>query len=154
MVSKRLGWPVLLALAVGVVNSFALANARDWDIKYSLLPAFAGAEMANGRIVVQVTNLSAHPVAGLTLRLADQTQGRLTGAVQEEIDLKAGESRRVEGEFALKVDALAPGHHLDWLVVYDDPGGFARQQMVRGDTTVLPVAQGATINADSGRPGT
>ncbi len=153
MVSKPIGWPLLLALALGVVASFALANARDWEVRYSLLPAFAGAEMANGRIVVQVTNLSAHPVAGLTLRLADQTQGRLTGAVQEEIDLKAGESRRLEGEFALKVGALAPGHRLDWLVVYDDPGGFARQQMVRGATNLLPVAQGATINADSGRPG-
>ena len=109
--------------------------------------------MANGRIVVQVTNLSAHPVAGLTLRLADPTQGRLTGAVQEEIALQAGESRRLEGEFALKVGALAPGHRLDWLVVYDDPGGFARQQMVRGATNLLPVAQGATVKADSGRPG-
>ncbi len=108
------------------------AIAEDLAIQYDLRASFAGAETANGRIVVQVQNLSGHPLSDLTLRLAGQTHGRITGPVQESIDLAAGESRRLEGEFVLDATALASAEPLQWLVIYDDAAGFAHQEAVRG----------------------
>jgi hypothetical protein len=85
--------------------------------------------------VVTVTNLSARPLADVTLRLADASLGRITGAVQDNLELAAGETRTLEGEFVFDVAALAPGHPPDWRVVYSDAEGFAQRALVRSDET-------------------
>jgi len=61
-------------LALLVVTTTAVAG--ELAIQYDLRPSFAGAETANGRIEVQVRNLSGHPLSALTLRLSNQTRGR------------------------------------------------------------------------------
>jgi hypothetical protein len=130
-------------LALLVVTTTAVAG--ELAIQYDLRPSFAGAETANGRIEVQVRNLSGHPLSALTLRLSNQARGRITGPVQESIDLAAGESRRLEGEFVLDATALASAEPLEWLVIYDDAAGFAHQETVRG-TAVGSVAAHASVS--------
>lgn len=136
--------PCLAVLAWSVACTPAYAASPELSIRYQLVTRFAGAETANGRIVVTVTNLSPRPIADLTLRLADASRGRITGKVQENLELAAGESRTLEGEFVLNVEALTPERPLDWLVVYSDPEGFAHQALVRSD-----VPPRATMDADA-----
>jgi hypothetical protein len=126
----------------------ATASATDVAIRYQLVTDFAGAETVNGRIVVTVTNRSAHELSDLTLRLADPAQGRITGPVQEELELAAGETRRLEGDFVLNVAALSPGRELDWIVVFSDADGFAQQELVRGESPPRPA------DFDRAQPGT
>ena len=95
-------------LAVLLAANAAAANPGDVSVRYQLLPAFAGTERAGGKIIVSLTNHSTHALANLTLRHADPSLGRITGPVQEDLALAAGETRKVEGEFLLNADLIAP----------------------------------------------
>jgi hypothetical protein len=140
----------LLAVAAAFAVALApvaFAGHDDVAIQYRLLTSFAGAERANGRIVVNITNLSGRPLSDLTLRLADQGRGRITGPIQENISLAAGETRTLEGDFVLDVAAIDPGRALEWIVVFSDAAGFAHQAMVRADPMLA-----AALDADARAP--
>jgi hypothetical protein len=111
---------------------------------YQLATEFAGTEKAGGRIAVTLVSDSSRALAEVTVRLADLGVGRPTGPVQEELDLAAGETRRVEGEFVLDSNLLRVARPLEWIVVYTDPQGFAPQKVVTGE--LLP---NATLDADA-----
>ena len=135
---------VVAAAFATLLAPVAFAGNCAVAIQYRLLTSFAGAETANGRIIVNITNLSGRPLSDLTLRLADQGRGRITGPVQESISLAAGETRRLEGDFVLDVAALDPARALEWIVVFSDAAGFAHQAMVRADPALA-----ATLDADA-----
>lgn len=121
---------VLAALLAGNATAGVPANV---SVQYKLVTAFAGAERAGGKIIVAVTNHSALPLANITLRLADPSLGRITGPVQEDLVLAAGETRKVEGQFVLNATLVGSAQPLDWIVVYSDEQGFAQQLIVRGE---------------------
>jgi hypothetical protein len=69
----------------------------------------------------------------VTVRLADPAVGKLTGPVQESVELAAGESRQLEGEFVLDSAVVSAARPLDWIVVATEAAGFAQQALVRGE---------------------
>lgn len=138
------------ALAAGAiaVSPLAISHAADGvqgdvSVQYQFQTAFTGTEKAGGRIIVAVTNHSPRALTNVTLRLADPNMGRITGPVQEDIALAAGETRKLEGEFVLKTELLESARPLEWIVVYTDAEGFAKQTLVRGETPSRP-----SIDAD------
>lgn len=122
-----------LVAGFGLAGQVAAAPPDEIVIRYQLVTEFAGTEKAGGRIAMTLVNRSLHALAEVTVRLADPAVGRLTGPVQEELDLAAGETRRVEGEFVLDTDLLHAARPLEWIVVYTDLQGFARQLVVTGE---------------------
>jgi hypothetical protein len=108
------------------------------------LKAFSAAERAGGKIIVWMTNHSTFPLANLTLRLADPGLGRITGPVQEDLVVAAGETRKAEGEFMLNADLIGSAQPLDWIVVYTDEQGFAQQLIVHGEWL-----SGASMGSDA-----
>ncbi len=137
-------WPVLVASFLLLSAGAALAADDRVSIKYELFTAFTGAEQAGGRIVVTVTNHSDHALANVTLRLADPSVGGVTGPLQENLVLAAGETREVNGDFLLAADLVRSSQPLEWVIVYDDAQGFARQMLVHGQA-LLDVS----LDADS-----
>jgi hypothetical protein len=93
---------------------------------------------------VSVTNHSTFPLANLTLRLADPGQRRITGPVQEDLVIAAGETRKAEGELMLDADLVGSAQPLDWIVVYHDEQGSAQQLIVRGESL-----SGASMGSDA-----
>jgi hypothetical protein len=124
-------WLCLVACVL-VPAGAARADGDIVSISYELLPAFTGTEQTGGRIVVTVTNHSDQTLANVTLRLADAGIGRVTGPLQEHLELAAGETRKVDGEFLLAADVVRSSRPLDWVIVHDDAQGFARQMLVHG----------------------
>jgi hypothetical protein len=132
-------------LALSMLGPVARGGAPDdVSVQYRLLTEFEGTEQAGGRIVVAVTNHSSRALAKVTLRLADPGVGRITGPVQEAMTLAAGETRQVEGDFVIDVMWVHSARPIDWIVVYAEPEGFAKQVMVRGEA--LP---GQSMDADA-----
>lgn len=76
-------FPVRFRSRTTRVGEFA-AEPTD-TVRYHLLTAFSGAERAGGKIIRSLTNHFTHPLAKLTLRLADPSLGRITGPVQEDL---------------------------------------------------------------------
>ncbi len=132
---SRLVTTAALALVAGhgLAGRVAAAPPDEVVIRYQLATEFAGTEKAGGRIAVTLVNHSSRALAEVTVRLADPSVGRLIGPVQEELDLAAGETRQLEGEFVLDTDSLNDARPLEWVVVYTDPQGFARQLVVTGE---------------------
>jgi hypothetical protein len=137
----------MLFAAPIAVGQGAAVVPTDVSVQYQLLTAFAGSEKAGGQIVVTLRNQSSHALSKVTLRLADPSVGRITGPVQEEIDLKAGETRKLQGEFLLNVEKMRTAPTLDWIVVYANPDGFAEQWVVRGEALAPPAMDGAAATA-------
>jgi hypothetical protein len=131
-------------VAPAVVGQAVADGPVPVSVRYQLSTAFEGTEQAGGRIVVSITNRSALALAKVTLRLADPGVGRITGPVQEGMSLAAGETRQVEGEFVIDVARIRSALPLEWVVVYTEAEGFAKQVMVRGE--VLP---GQSMDADA-----
>jgi hypothetical protein len=128
---RRRAW-----LATGLLCVAAAAGAATpaprLDIGFRLSPEFAGAERVQGTIVVTVTNAGDRPLRDVTLRMAEADVGRLTGSVNEGIDLDPRESRTLQGHFqfdAVSFDAARP---LAWHVLYRDEAGFVLQTRVIG----------------------
>jgi hypothetical protein len=113
-------------------------------VQYRLLTEFAGTQKSGGRITVTLTNRSPHALSKVTVRLADPALGKLTGPVQESVELAAGESRQLEGEFVLDSAVVSAAKPLDWIVVATESAGFAQQTLVRGE-----LVQSASMDADA-----
>lgn len=143
---KRLAAWLMLSLAALPGPAQAQANPPPGPVavQYRLLTEFTGSESVGGRIVVALTNQSAHALTKVTVRLADATVGKLTGPVQQSIELAAGETRQLEGEFMLDVAVVNAARPLDWLIVATEPAGFAQQTLVRGE-----LLHGASTDADT-----
>lgn len=138
-------WPALVACCLLLTGArAALAAGEVVTISYELFTAFTGSEQAGGRIVVTVTNHSEHALANVTLRLADPAVGRVTGPMQESLVLAAGETRTVDGEFLLAAEVVRRPQPLEWVIVYDDAQGFARQMLVHGQALL-----DTSLDADS-----
>jgi hypothetical protein len=131
------------ALAAAPVPAVA-APTPVVAVQYRLLTEFAGTQKSGGRITVTLTNRSPHALSKVTVRLADPSLGKLTGPVQESVELAAGESRQFEGEFVLGGAAVSAARPLDWIVVATESNGFAQQTLVRGER--LP---SASMDADA-----
>lgn len=138
-------WPALVAFCLLQAGAGgALAAGEVVTIRYELFTEFTGTEQAGGRIVATVTNNSEHALANVTLRLADPAIGRVTGPMQENLVLAAGETRKVDGEFLLAAEVVRRSQPLEWVIVYDDAQGFARQMLVHGQALL-----DASMDADS-----
>jgi hypothetical protein len=124
--------------------SVLVAPAPVVAVQYRLLTEFAGTQKSGGRIIVTLTNRSPHALNKVTVRLADPALGKLTGPVQESVELAAGESRQLEGEFVLDSAVVSAARPLDWIVVTTESAGFAQQSLVRGE--LLP---SAAMDADA-----
>jgi hypothetical protein len=131
------------ALAAAPVPAVAAASPVV-AVQYRLLTEFAGTQKSGGRITVTLTNRSSHALSKVTVRLADPAVGKLTGPVQESVELAAGESRQLEGEFVLDSAVVSAARPLDWIVVATESAGFAQQTLVRGE-----LVQAASMDADS-----
>jgi hypothetical protein len=131
------------ALAAAPVPAVA-APAPVVAVQYRLLTEFAGTQKSGGRITVTVTNRSPHALSKVTVRLADPALGKLTGPVQESVELAAGESRQLEGDFVLDSAVVSAAKPLDWIVVTTESAGFAQQTLVRGE-----LVPSATMDADA-----
>ena len=134
-----------LSSALAAVPAPAVAApAPVIAVQYRLLTEFAGTQKSGGRITVLLTNRSPHALSKVTLRLADPAVGKLTGPVQESIELAAGESRQLEGEFVLDSAVVSAAKPLDWIVVATESAGFAQQTLVRGE-----LVEPASMDADA-----
>jgi hypothetical protein len=137
--------PGALATAVAAVPApVVVAPAPVIAVQYRLFTEFAGTQKSGGRIIITLTNRSPHALSKVTVRLADPAVGKLTGPVQESIELAAGESRQLEGEFVLDSAVVSAAKPLDWIVVATESAGFAQQTLVRGE-----LAQSASMDADA-----
>lgn len=132
---KWLGAGLLLSLAASLCSGLAQASPPPGPVavQYRLLTEFTGTEQAGGRIVVSLTNRSARALTKVTVRLADPAVGKLTGPVKQSIELAAGETRQLEGEFMLDAAVVTAAQPLDWIVVATEAAGFAQQTLVRGE---------------------
>jgi hypothetical protein len=131
------------ALAAEPVSA-VVAPAPVVAVQYRLLTEFAGAQKSGGRITVTLANRSPRALSQVTVRLADPALGKLTGPVQESVELAAGESRQLEGEFVLDSAVVSTARPLDWIVVATESAGFAQQTLVRGEPL-----QAASMDADA-----
>jgi hypothetical protein len=132
------------ALAAAPVPAVAAPLPPVIAVQYRLLTEFAGTQKSGGRITVTLTNRSPHALSKVIVRLADPGLGKLTGPVQESVELAAGESRQLEGEFVLDSAVVSAARPLDWIVVATEAAGFAQQTLVRGE-----LVQSASIDADA-----
>lgn len=140
-----LSLPGALGAAIAAAPVPAVAPpAPTVAVQYRLLTEFAGTQKSGGRITVTLTNRSPHALNKVTVRLADPSLGKLTGPVQESIELAAGESRQLEGEFVLDSAVVSAARPLDWIVVATEAAGFAQQTLVRGE-----LLQSASMDADA-----
>ena len=146
MKGTRPGAAMLLSLALllGFGPAQAGSPPEPVAVQYRLLTEFTGTEQDGGRIVVLLTNRSPHALTKVTVRLAEPAVGKLTGPVQESIELAAGETRQLEGAFMFDADVVHAARPLAWIVVATGPEGFAQQTLVRGEP--LP---GAAMDADA-----
>lgn len=133
----------LLWLGTATLAS-AQAPAQPVTVQYRLLTEFTGTEKSGGRIFVSLTNRSAQALSKVTVRLANPAVGKVTGPVQESIELAAGETRQLEGEFVIATDVVTAARPLEWLVISTADAGFAQQALVRGE--IVPAA---SMDADA-----
>lgn len=142
----RPGAGLLLSLAIllGVGHAHAASPPEMVAVQYRLLTEFTGTEQAGGRIVVLLTNRLPHALTKVTVRLAEPAVGKLTGPVQESIELAAGETRELEGAFMFDAEVVHASRPLAWVVVATGPEGFAQQTLVRGE-----LMQGASMDAEA-----
>lgn len=131
------------ALATETVSA-VVAPAQAVAVQYRLRTEFTGTQKSGGRITVTLTNRSPHALGKVTVRLADPALGKLTGPVQESVELAAGESRQLEGEFVLDSAVVSAARPLDWIVVATESAGFAQQTLLRGE-----LLQSASMDADA-----
>jgi hypothetical protein len=139
-----------LGAAVAATSAPSLAApAPAVAVQYRLLTEFAGSQKSGGRILVTLINRSPHELSKVTVRLADPAVGKLTGPVQESVELAAGEARQLEGEFVLDSDVVNAGRPLDWIVIATEAAGFAQQTLVHGE-----LLQSGSMDADAARTAT
>jgi hypothetical protein len=152
---KCLGATIALSLALpGTMAAAAAATpapvvaapAPVVAVQYRLLTEFAGPRKSGGRIHVTLINRSPHALSKVTVRLADPAVGKLTGPVQESVELAAGETRQLDGEFVLDTDVVNAARPLEWIVIATEAAGFAQQTLVRGE-----LLQSASMDADAAR---
>jgi hypothetical protein len=138
-------------VVAGVVSgaTVAAASPPQLAIAHRLVAEFVGAEQAQGTIVLSLTNHSNEPLRGLMLRLADPSDGQLTGAVNEKIELAPHETRTVHGHFQLDPAALAPDHGIEWQVVYRDAEGYSLQARVASTSLTAPALARTESTASS-----
>lgn len=116
-------------------------------IAHRLVAEFVGTEQAQGTIVLTLTNRSDKPLRGVRLSLADSSDGQVTGAVNEALELAPHETRTVDGRFQFDPAALAPDHAIEWYVLYRDAAGYSLQARVAstgGTASALARADSST----------
>lgn len=153
VLGRRLGVSLALSLSLSGTLCAAVAAtpvpavatpAQAVAVQYRLLTEFAGTQKSGGRIIVTLTNRSPHALSKVTVRLANPAVGKLTGPVQENVELAIGESRQLEGQFLLDSAVVSAAHPLDWIVITTAATGFAQQTLVRGE-----LVQSASMDADA-----
>lgn len=121
---------IVTAALLALGSSRALA--ADVAITYSILPAATPGEMGQGRIALQLTNVSGQALDDVSVRAVLPGPGHLAGPVLDAVDLAVGETTVLHGDYVMEQAAIDGEQGIAWHVSYRRADASAHEELVAG----------------------
>jgi hypothetical protein len=122
---------VVLTAALLVIGS-SRALSADVAITYSILPVANPGEMGQGRIALQLINVSNQALNDVSVRAVLPGPGHLIGPVLDAVDLAIGETAVLRGDYVMEQTAIDGELGIAWRVSYRRADASAHDELVAG----------------------